>query len=113
MKGFGNLGGAGGMGGMMKQAQKAMEQLQRMQEELAHAQVEGTAGGGAVTAVVNGLGAIQDVRINPDLVELDDLEMLQDLVISAVRNAQQNADREKEALTRQLTGGLPVPGNLF
>ena len=116
MRGFGNMGGMGGMGSMgnlMKQAQKAMEQMQKLEQELASARVEGSAGGGMVKVEATGTGQVESVTIDPQVVDPDDVEMLQDLVVSAVRDAVDKATELKQQRVQQLTGGLGIPPGMF
>lgn len=92
---------------MMKQAQQMQERLQKEMNEL---RVEATSGGGMVTVVMNGAKQIQKLTIDPEVVSKDDVEMLQDLILAAVGDAQRRVD---EALARQmggLMGGLKLPG---
>lgn len=109
MRGFGNMGGLGNMGNMMKQAQKAMEQMQRLEQELAATKVEGSAGGGMVRVEATGAGVFESVHIDPQVVDADDVEMLQDLVLSAFREAQEKANKLKQDRIGELTAGLPIP----
>jgi len=88
---------------MMKQAQQMQE---RLQEQMAELRVEGNAGGGMVTVVVNGAKQIQSLTIDPEVVSKDDVAMLQDLIIAAINDAQRKAD---EAM-RQNMGGMLPPG---
>jgi nucleoid-associated protein EbfC len=88
---------------MMKQAQQMQERLQKQMDEL---RVEGNAGGGMVTVVVNGAKQIQSLTIDPEVVSRDDVGMLQDLVIAAINDAQRKADEE----LRQNMGGMLPPG---
>ena len=88
---------------VMKQAQQMQEQLQKQMTEL---RVEGNAGGGMVTVVVNGAKQIQSLRIDPEVVSKDDVGMLQDLIIAAINDAQRKADEE----LRQNMGGMLPPG---
>ena len=88
---------------MMKQAQQMQERLQQQMQEL---RVEGNAGGGMVTVVVNGAKQIQSLKIDPEVVSKDDVEMLQDLIVAAVNDAQRKAD---EAMAEKMGGMLP-PG---
>jgi nucleoid-associated protein EbfC len=88
---------------MMKQAQQAQERLQKHMAEL---RAEGNAGGGMVTVVVNGAKQIQTLTIDPEVVSKDDVEMLQDLIIAAVNDAQRKAD---EQMAQKMAGILP-PG---
>ncbi len=113
MRGFGNMGGGGmpGMGGLMKQVQKAMEQAQKMEQELASLKVEGSAGGGMVRVEATGAGQIEAVHIDPQVVDPEDVEMLQDLIVSAVRDAVEKANDVKKQRLEEITGGLPnIPG---
>jgi nucleoid-associated protein EbfC len=113
MRGFGNMGNLGNMGGMMKQVQKAMEQAQKMEQELAALQVEGSAGGGMVKVVATGAGQIEAVQIDPQVVDPEDVEMLQDLIVSAIRDAMEKSAQIKQERIGQLAGGLPIPPGLF
>lgn len=87
---------------IMKQAQQMQEQLARAQAELAERRFEGSAGGGMVTAVVTGGPELVEVRISPDVVDPDDIEMLEDLVVAAVRQAMDEAVKT----TNEELGGL-------
>jgi nucleoid-associated protein EbfC len=113
MRGFGNLGGMGSMGNLMKQAQKAMEQMQQLEQELAAAKVEGSAGGGMVKVEATGAGQIETVQIDPQVVDPEDVEMLQDLVVSAVRDALEKAKNLKEQRVKELTGGMGIPPGMI
>jgi DNA-binding YbaB/EbfC family protein len=88
---------------MMKQAQQMQERLQKQMSEL---RVEGNAGGGMVTVVINGAKQVQSLTIDPEVVSRDDLAMLQDLIVAAINDAQRKADEE---LAQQMGGMLP-PG---
>ena len=88
---------------MMKQAQQMQERLQKQMAEL---RVEGNAGGGMVTVVIDGAKQIQSLKIDPDAVSKDDVEMLQDLIVAAINDAQRKADEEM----RQNMGGMLPPG---
>jgi len=107
------MGGLGNMGNMMKQAQKMMEQAQKMEQELAALRVEGTAGGGMVKVEATGAGTIETVKIDPQVVDPDDVEMLQDLIVSAIRDAMEKAAELKQERIGQLTGGMGLPPGLF
>src|SRR5689334_16450508 len=113
MRGFGNMGGMGSMGNLMKQAQKAMEQAQKMEQELAGTKIEGSAGGGMVRVEANGAGQFDAVHIDPQVVDPEDMEMLQDLILSAFRDAQEKAAKLREERVKQLTGGLGLPPGMF
>ena len=104
-QGGGGGGGTGGMGGMdalLKQAQQMQEQLLKAQEEFAEKSIEASAGGGMVKVVVSGDMRLQDLRIEPDAVDPDDVEMLQDLVLDAVNQALSQAE---ELAAQKLQGG--------
>ena len=92
---------------MMKQAQQMQEQLQR---DLAATEVEATAGGGMVTVVMNGSKQIQRITIDPEVVSPDDVEMLQDLIVAAVNDAQRKVDETVAGKVGGMMGGLPIPG---
>ena len=91
---------------MMKQAQQMQE---RMQKEMAELKVDATAGGGMVTVVVNGSKQIHSLKIDPEVVSKDDVEMLQDLIVAAVNDAQRKVDEE---MSKKMGGMLP-PGMKF
>ena len=97
---------------MMKQAQKMQQDLLKMQEEMQTKEYEATAGGGVITAVVNGQKELLRVTIDPEAVDPDDVEMLQDMVVAAVNEAMRKADAESAANMSKLTGGLNL-GGLF
>lgn len=103
-----------GGGGMQRQLMKQMEKLQRdmeaAQQELAAMRLEATAGGGAVAAVANGAGELIELRISPEVVDPNDVEMLQDLVLAAVREALEKGRKAQEEKMGGLTGGLGLPG---
>ena len=99
-----------GMQGLMKQAQKVQQQMMKMQEELANRQVSAQAGGGMVEATVNGRGEIVGLRLEPEVVDPEDVEMLCDLVVAAVGEAQRRAQEMMQEEMGKLTGGLNIPG---
>ena len=103
-----------GGGGLEKQLMRQMEKLQRdmgaAQEELGQLRVEASAGGGAVTAVANGQGELIELRISPEAVDPGDVEMLQDLVLAAVREALEKGRKAQEEKMGSITGGLGIPG---
>mgnify|MGYP002517257102 FL=1 len=97
---------------MMKQAQKMQQDLLKMQQEMEEKQYEATAGGGVITAVVNGKRELVRVTINPEAVDPDDVEMLQDMVVAAVNEAMRKAEADSAQNMSRLTGGLNL-GGLF
>lgn len=108
--GFPNFGGGANMNNLMKQAQKMQKQMKDVQEELENKEFSATVGGGAVTAVVNGKKYLKSIKIKPEVVDPDDVEMLEDLVLSACNEALKNADEQTASEMKKLTGGLNIPG---
>ena len=98
------------LGGIVKQAQKMQHRIQRIQDGLADTQVEATAGGGVVTAVVNGRQELVALTIAPDVVDPNDIETLQDLVMTATNLAMKNAQEMIQSEVDKVTGGLNIPG---
>lgn len=107
----GSMGGGMNMN-MIKQAQKMQQDMLKMQEELESKEYEATAGGGMVTARVSGKRELMSLTINPEAVDPDDVEMLQDMVVAAVNEAMRKADAETQQNMAKLTGGLNL-GGLF
>ena len=103
----------GGMNmNMVKQAQKMQQEMLRMQQEMETKEYEATAGGGMVTAAVNGKHELLRMAIDPEAVDPEDVEMLQDMVIAAVNEAMRKADADAAASMGKLTGGLNLGGLL-
>lgn len=103
-------GGMGNMNNLMKQAQMFQKQMQSMQEEIEASEFEGSAGGGAVVAKVSGKKELISLNIKPEVVDPDDVEMLEDLVFSAVKQALEKASEETSEKMGKLTGGMGMPG---
>ena len=101
MKGFGNI---------MKEAQKLQAQMAAMQEEVAKKKVEATAGGGMVTVEANGKQEITAIKIDPEVVSKDDVQMLEDLVLAACNEALRKSRELVQQELGKLTGGLKIPG---
>ena len=101
--------GFGDMGGLMKQEQKMQEQLKQLQSELKDRVVEGKAGGDAVVAYANGAQELIQLKIDPEAVDPDDIEELEDLVVAAVRAALAEAKQMSETETSRITGGMNLP----
>ena len=101
---------AKGMGNLMKQAQQMQARMAKMQEEVGKKMVEATAGGGMVKVVANGKQEIVSIVIEPEVVDPDDIEMLQDLVLAAVNEALREAGAMMTAEMSKITGGLKIPG---
>ncbi|MBI2972357.1 MAG: YbaB/EbfC family nucleoid-associated protein [Armatimonadetes bacterium] len=100
------------LGKMMKQVQKLQQDVARLQEELKDERVEATAGGGVVRAVANGHGEMQEIMIDPSVVDPGDVGMLQDLILAAVNEVQRLAKQTEEGRMKALTGGLGLPPGL-
>ena len=110
--GFRGMPGGMNQAAMIKQAQKMQQEMIRMQEEMESKTYTASAGGGMVTATVNGKHEVQDIQINPEAVDPDDVEMLQDMIIAAVNEAMRAADIDSANNMSRLTGGMNL-GGLF
>jgi DNA-binding YbaB/EbfC family protein len=95
---------------MMRQAQQLQAKLEKTQEELANTTVEASSGGGAVTVVVTGNQEVRSVKISPEVVDAEDVEMLEDLVLSALNEAMRKSQEMAASRLGALTGGLKIPG---
>ncbi len=98
------------MDNLMKQAQKMQKQMMEIQEELANRTVEASVGGGVVTVVANGQQDILSIHIDPEVVDPNDVEMLQDLILAAVNEAHRKAQELMTTEMNKLTGGFKIPG---
>ena len=98
------------MNAMMKQAQKLQADMAKLQAELETREYQASAGGGAVTAKVNGKKELLEVKIKPEVVDPDDVEMLEDLLVAAVNECMKQADAAMESKMGAVTGGLNIPG---
>lgn len=105
-----NSGGPGNMNQMLKQAQKMQADMQALQEDLENREFSAVSGGGMVEVTVDGKHLIKSIKINPDAVDPDDVEMLEDLVTVAVNEAIANATKTSEEEMGAITGGLNMPG---
>ena len=99
-----------GFGNLARMAQQMQAEMARVQDELERTTLEGSAGGGAVKAVVTGKQELVSVTIDPAVVDPDDVEMLQDLVTAAVNEALRSARQQAEQKLAAVTGGLRIPG---
>ena len=99
-----------GISQLLKQAQQFQEKLEEVQEELAELKVEGSAGGGMVRVVANGRQQVLEVKIDPEVVDPEDTEMLEDLVAAAVNQALEKAQQAASARVSELTSGMLPPG---
>ena len=100
----------GGIGNIMKQAQQMQKRMGELQKELETREVEASAGGGMVTAVVNGKQQLLSLKIEPAAVDPEDVEMLQDLVTAAVNEAIKQSQQQAQEEMGKLTGGMNIPG---
>lgn len=106
-------GGMGNMNNMIKQAQKMQKDMMKVQEELEQRQIETSAGGGAITVVVTGKKELVSIKIKPEVVDADDVEMLEDLILAAVNEAIRKADEMVNSEMGKITGGFGLPGGMF
>lgn len=95
---------------MMKQARKMQQQLEAAQEEVKNLEVDATAGGGMVKAVVNGSGALKSLTIDPSCVDPEDVELLQDMIVAAITEAQNSASELSNQRMSSIAGGMNIPG---
>ena len=107
-KGMPQMGG--NMNNLLKQAQKLQKQMEETKEELGKRTVEVSTGGGAVTCIANGDKHILEIKIKPEVVDPEDVEMLEDLVLAAVNEAIKKADEMVASEMGKLTGGMNIPG---
>ncbi|OQX71093.1 MAG: YbaB/EbfC family nucleoid-associated protein [Candidatus Cloacimonas sp. 4484_275] len=103
-------GGKKGMKDLMKQAQKMQQELLKAQEELANRVVEGTSGGGMVKIQMNGKNQVISLKIDPEVVDPDDVEMLEDLIIAAFNEAREKIEKTSEDEFSKFAGGMKIPG---
>lgn len=111
-KGFGGMPG-GNMNQLMKQAQKMQKQMAETQAELENKTLEVTSGGGAVKIVISGKKVVQEIVLDKDIVDPDDVEMLQDLLLTAINEAVRQADEMMNKEMSKITGGMGIPGGMF
>lgn len=103
----------GNMQKLMKQAQKMQSDMAKLQEDLVDMTVEATAGGGMVQAVANGKQDILSIKINPEIVDPEDVEMLEDMVLAAVKEALRLSQELAAGEMQKITGGMKMPGGMF
>ena len=100
----------GNLNQLMRQAQQMQAKIAKMQEDLANETAEGQAGGGMVTAIVNGKQQLISIKLEKDVVDPEDIEMLQDLIVAAVNQAGNNIQEKINAEMSKVTGGMKIPG---
>ena len=103
-------GGGQDMNSMIHQARKMQDQISALQEDIEQRSFSATAGGGAVTVTVTGKKTLQSIELKPEVVDPEDIEMLQDLIISAVNEAINNVESTTETEMSKITGGVALPG---
>ena len=106
-------GNAGNMAGMMKKVQKMQADMEKMQEELKQRTLEVTAGGGAIKVVISGGKEIRSLKINPEAIDPDDIEMLEDMLIAVFNEAVKKVDEMTSSEMGKLTGGMNLPKGMF
>jgi DNA-binding YbaB/EbfC family protein len=99
-----------GLGDMLKQAQQMQSRLAELQEEMAELKVEEESGGGMVTVVMNGHQDVLSLKIDPEVVNPDDVEMLEDLITAAVNKARKRVQEAAQEEMKKITGGISIPG---
>ncbi len=99
-----------GLGNIFKQAQEMHAKISQLQEEMANKTVEASAGGGMVNIVINGKQQVLSVRIDPEVVSREDVDMLQDLIVAAVNEAIRKSQEMMTEEMKKITGGLSIPG---
>ena len=105
-----NMGGAQNMNAMIRQAQKMQDEITTLQEDIENREFSATSGGGAVSVVVTGKKIIKSLTINKEVVDPEEVEMLQDLVISAINEAVNQVESTTETEMSKITGGVSLPG---
>ena len=108
-----NFGGMPNMNNLMKQAQKMQRQMEQTQKELEEKEVTATAGGGVVQVVVSGKRELKSITIDPDVVDPDDVETLEDLVMAAINEGLRQAEELNSKEMAKVTGGMGLPGGMF
>lgn len=107
---FGGGGMPGNMNSMIKQAQKMQQDMLKAQQEIEDKEIEATAGGGAVTVKVSGKKELLSIKIDPDVIDADDIEILEDLIIAAVNEGMRKAEEISAEQMGKITGGMNIPG---
>lgn len=105
-----NMGGAQNMNAMIRQAQKMQDQISELQEDIEAREFTATAGGGAVSVTLTGKKVVKSLSIQKEVVDPEDIEMLQDLIISAINEAANQVEETTETEMNKITGGVSLPG---
>lgn len=112
-KGYGGMPQGFNMNNIMKQAQKMQQQMEKTQEELAGKTIEVTAGGGAAKIEITGNKELKSVKLDPEVVDPDDVEMLEDLILTGVNEAIRRAEELSRTEMAKVTGSAGMPGGMF
>ena len=104
------MGGMGNMNNMLKQAQKMQAEVTKVQDEIAKREFEVTAGGGAITLKLMGTKELVAIKLNPDIVDKDNIEDLEDMIVAAVNQGLQEIEDYGNDETKKVTGGISIPG---
>lgn len=107
---FGGFGGGANINNIMKQVQKAQKDMENMQKELEAKEYEATAGGNAVKVIISGKKEVKSIKLDKDIVDPDDIEMLEDLIVAAVNNALRMQEEDAADSMGKITGGMNMPG---
>lgn len=102
--------GGGSMSKMLKQAKQMQEQISKLQEELEQREIESSSGGGAIILKISGKQQITALKINPDAVDVDDIEMLEDMIMAAVNEGIKKSQEMVSSEMAKITGGMKIPG---
>lgn len=102
--------GGGNMNQMIKQAKKMQEQMMKMQEEMEEKVYDASSGGGAVSVKMNGKRELQEIKLSPEVVDPDDIEMLEDLITAAINEVLRKVEETSADEMSKLTGGMNIPG---
>ncbi len=102
--------GGGSMSKMLKQAKQMQEQISKLQEELEEREIESSSGGGAITLKITGKQQITALKIDPDAVDLEDMELLEDMIIAAVNEGIKKSQEMVSSEMARITGGIKIPG---
>lgn len=109
----GGMPGGMNMNNLMKQVQKMQKQMEDAQQQLESKELEVTSGGGAVKILITGKKEVKKIQISPDVVDPEDIEMLEDLILTAINEAIRQADESSTAEMSKITGGMNLPNGLF
>lgn len=110
---FGGMKGLGDMAGLMAKAQEMQTKAAELQEELERIEVEGQSGAGMVVATTSAKGRLMRLKIDPSLIKSDEAEVMEDLIVAAINDAQEKAQARSQEEMQKLTAGLPIPPGMM